>query len=183
MADSERYTWPSYSKPRSSTLTATWRPLNSRVSTVPGLSARLFCVALGRSLGAVAARLRRPAPGNHFEGGSDSSSRLWAPTLGRVPRISRLLALAFYMDDLCRRGEVADYADLARLAMVTRARMTQIMSLLLLAPDIQEEILYLPRSAGGRDPIREKAVRPIAAVPDWRKQRDMWKNLKAVIHL
>jgi hypothetical protein len=64
---------------------------------------------------------------------------------------------------------------------VTRARMTQIMSLLLLAPDIQEEILYLPRTAGGCDPIREKAVRPIAAVPDWRLQRDMWRDVKAMI--
>jgi hypothetical protein len=101
------------------------------------------------------------------------------PTLGRVPRLSRLLALALHMEDLCQRGEAADYADLARLAMMTRARMTQIMSLLLLAPDIQEEILYLPRTAGGRDPIREKAVRPIAAVPDWRKQRVMWREVRA----
>jgi len=101
------------------------------------------------------------------------------PTLGSVPRVSRLLALALHMDDLRRQGEVADYAELARLAMVTRARMTQIMSLLLLAPDIQEEILFLPRSQGGLDPIREKAVRPIAAVPDWRKQRVMWRGLKA----
>jgi hypothetical protein len=100
------------------------------------------------------------------------------PTLGSVPRVSRLLALALHMDDLRRRGEVTDYAELARLAMVTRARMTQIMSLLLLAPDIQEEILFLPRSGGGRDPIREKAVRPIASVPDWRKQRVMWRDLK-----
>ena len=101
------------------------------------------------------------------------------PTLGSVPRVSRLLALALHMDDLRRQGEVTDYAELARLAMVTRARMTQIMSLLLLAPDIQEEILFLPRSDGGLDPIREKAVRPIASVPDWRKQRAMWRDLKA----
>jgi hypothetical protein len=101
------------------------------------------------------------------------------PTLGSVPRVSRLLALALHMDDLRRQGEVTDYAELARLAMVTRARMTQIMSLLLLAPDIQEEILFLPRSDGGLDPIREKAVRPIASVPDWRKQRVMWRDLKA----
>ena len=101
------------------------------------------------------------------------------PTLGSVPRVAWLLALALHMDDLRRRGEVTDYAELARLAMVTRARMTQVMSLLLLAPDIQEEILFLPRSGGGRDPIREKAVRPIASVPDWRKQRVMWRDLKA----
>ena len=57
--------------------------------------------------------------------------------------------------------------------------MTQIMSLLLLAPDIQEEILYLPRVEGSRTSIAEKMVRPIAAVPDWRKQRVMWRALKA----
>jgi hypothetical protein len=109
--------------------------------------------------------------------GTEESS----PTRGSVPRVSRLLALALHMDDLCRRGEVTDYAELARLAMVTRARMTQIMSLVLLAPDIQEEILFLPRSDSVRNPIQEKAVRPIAVVPDWRKQRVMWHDLKTTI--
>jgi hypothetical protein len=97
--------------------------------------------------------------------------------LGRVPRVSRLMALAIHMDDLVRRGEVANYADLARLAHVSRARITQIMNLLHLAPDIQEAILNLPDSRGGRDPIREKMVRPISSVPDWRKQRAMWRDL------
>jgi hypothetical protein len=59
------------------------------------------------------------------------------PTLGRVPRVSRVMALAIHMADLRHQGEVADYAELARLALVSRARMTQIMSLVLLAPDIQ----------------------------------------------
>ena len=43
------------------------------------------------------------------------------PTLGKVPRLARLLALALHMEDLCRRGEVADFAELARLTMVTPA--------------------------------------------------------------
>jgi hypothetical protein len=55
-----------------------------------------------------------------------------------------------------------DQADLARLGNVSRARVTQIMNLLQLAPDIQEAILFLPRTVKGRDPIREKHVRPIA---------------------
>lgn len=101
------------------------------------------------------------------------------PALGSVPRVSRVMALAIHMADLHRQGEVTDYAELARLALVTRARMTQIMSLILLAPDIQEEILYLPRVDGSRDSVGEKMVRPIAAVPDWRKQRVMWRALKA----
>ena len=67
------------------------------------------------------------------------------------------------------QGEVTDYADLARLAHVSRARITQIMSLLLLAPDIQEAILFLPRTDGRGAPVRERHVCPIVAVLDWRK--------------
>jgi len=96
---------------------------------------------------------------------------------GNVPRISRLMALALRLERLVKDGEVADYADLSRLAHVTRARITQIMNLLNLAPDIQEAILFLPRTTRGRDPIRERHLRPIAAVIDWRKQRRMWKRL------
>ena len=98
---------------------------------------------------------------------------------GSVPRISRLMALALRLQRLVQSGEVADYADLARLGHVSRARVTQIMNLLNLAPDIQEELLFLPRTLKGRDPIRERHLRPIAAVLDWRKQRRMWKQLLA----
>jgi len=99
------------------------------------------------------------------------------PDRGHVPRVSRLLALAIHMDTLVRAGEVADYAELARLAHVSRARITQIMNLLHLTPDLQTEILFLPSSHGERDPIGEKQVRPIAAIPDWRKQRALWGEL------
>jgi len=54
-------------------------------------------------------------------------------------------------------------------------RLTQIMDLLNLAPDRQEEIRFLPRTQGGRDPISERDLRPIAAVTDWRKQRKTWR--------
>ncbi len=96
---------------------------------------------------------------------------------GTVPRIARLMALALRFDRLIKAGEIADQAELARLGHVTRARVTQIMNLLNLAPDIQEDILFLPRTTRGRDPIRENMVRPIAAEPDWRKQRRLWKCL------
>jgi len=96
---------------------------------------------------------------------------------GRLPRVVRIVALAIRLDALVREGVVADYADVARLGHVTRARVTQIMNLLHLAPDIQEAILFLPEITDGRDPIREGAVRSIAAVFDWRKQRRMWKAL------
>jgi hypothetical protein len=96
---------------------------------------------------------------------------------GNVPRVSRLMALAIRFDRLIKAGEIRDQAEIARLGQVTRARVTQIMNLLLLAPDIQEEILFLPRTQHGRDPIREIMVRPIAAVPGWREQRRMWQRL------
>jgi len=98
---------------------------------------------------------------------------------GTVPRISRLMALAIRLERLLREGAVTDYADIARLGHVTRARVSQIMNLLNLAPDIQEDILFLPITPRGRDPIREIHVRPIAAVLDWRKQRKMWQEIRA----
>ena len=100
-----------------------------------------------------------------------------ATPLGTVPRISRMMALAIRFDRLIKAGEVTDQADLARMGNVSRARVTQIMNLLQLAPEIQEAILFLPRTQKGRDPIREIMVRPIAAEPDWRKQRRLWKCL------
>ncbi len=87
------------------------------------------------------------------------------------------MALAIRFDGLVRGGEVRDYADLARLGYVTRARITQIMNLLNLAPDIQEEILFLPRTTTGRDRVKERDVRPIAATPHWHRQRRMWTKL------
>jgi hypothetical protein len=93
---------------------------------------------------------------------------------GRVPRVSRLLALAIRFEKLLRAGEVSGYAELARLGHVTPARVSQVMSLLYLAPDIQEVVLFLPRTTRGRAPLRLRDLLPIAAVPDWRKQRRMW---------
>jgi len=102
-----------------------------------------------------------------------------APILtGRVPRIARLMALAIHCDDLVRRGVVRDQAQLARLGHVSRARISQILGLVCLAPDIQQEVLFLPRTERGRDPIRERHLRPLTAVLDWPTQRRMWAKLK-----
>ncbi len=98
---------------------------------------------------------------------------------GRVPRLSRLMALAIRFDKLIASGEIRHQTEVAHLGQVTRARVTQIMNLLHLAPDIQEQILFLPLTERGRDPIREIMVRQIAAIPDWRKQRRFWRELLA----
>jgi hypothetical protein len=98
---------------------------------------------------------------------------------GRVPRVSRLLALALRLDELVRTGVIADYATLAGLAHVSRARVTQITNLLVLAPDIQETLLFLPRTERGRDPIHLRQLQPLAAVLDWGQQRSLWHTLQA----
>jgi hypothetical protein len=95
---------------------------------------------------------------------------------GRVPRVSRLMALAIRFDNLVRLGEVADFAEIAELGHVTRARVSQIVNLLNLAPDIQEELLFLPRVVGTRDAISEREIRAIAGVPDWVRQRELWRG-------
>ena len=97
--------------------------------------------------------------------------------IGRVPRLARLMALAIRFEGLLRRGEVKDYAELARVGHVTRARVTQIMNLLNLAPDIQEAILFLPLTEAGHDRLKEWQVRPIAAAPLWATQRRKWKQI------
>jgi hypothetical protein len=96
---------------------------------------------------------------------------------GRVPRVARWMALALHFEQLLREGHVASYAALAHLGHVSRARVTQIMNLLSLAPDIQEAILFLPRTQRGRDPVILRDLQPIAAVLDWHRQREMWRAL------
>ena len=102
-----------------------------------------------------------------------------APALppGRVPRVARLMALALRFDALVRSGEIDSYNELACLGHVTRARVSQIMNLLCLAPDLQEALLFLPLTQRGRDPIILADLMPIAACYDWRKQRRLWRKL------
>ena len=102
-------------------------------------------------------------------------SPLEQATAPRIPRITRLMALAIKFQNMVDRGEVRDYADLARLGYVSRARLTQIMNLLLLAPDIQEQLL-LPESTTAN--VCEPHLRRIADVEDWTEQRSRWASLR-----
>ena len=103
------------------------------------------------------------------------------PALGRVPRIARLMALALRFDEYLRAGQVVNHAALAELGHVSRARISQIMNLVHLAPDIQEAVLLLPRTLQGRDPIHLRQLQPIAAILAWQKQRRLWRSLGAVV--
>jgi len=96
---------------------------------------------------------------------------------GRIPRITRMMALAIRIDMLIRDGAIVDYADVARLGHVSRARVTQIMSLMRLAPDIQEAILFLEEVKEGSDPMSERMIRSISERMDWSEQRKIWRRL------
>ena len=99
--------------------------------------------------------------------------------LGRVPRVARLLALALRLEQLVQSGVIANYAELARLGHVSRARVTQILNLRLLAPDLQEAVLFLPRTVRGHDPIHLRQLQRVAAELDWEQQRRLWQALLA----
>ena len=89
------------------------------------------------------------------------------------------MALALRFEQRLRGGEVASYAELARLGRVSCARISQILNLLQLAPEIQEQLLFLGRNGRGRDPIHLARLQPIAAKLDWGKQRRLWRELLA----
>ena len=95
------------------------------------------------------------------------------PTPGRLPRITKMMALAIRLDHLIKSGKVKDQAELARAGQVSRARLTQIMTMLQLAPDIQEHLLFLPRS-DCQDKIIEREIRSLARCFDWNTQRKNW---------
>ena len=89
-----------------------------------------------------AVNFRSAAKGRlHLVVGSAPSPESRPP--GRVPRVARLLALALRFEQQVRSGEMESYRALADLGHVTRARISQIMNLVNVAPDIQEAILFL----------------------------------------
>jgi len=96
----------------------------------------------------------------------------------RLPRITRLLALALKFEEMIRSGVVGNYTVMAELGQVSRSRVTQVTNLLNLAPDIQEEILFLPSQETERPRISELSVRKLSAILDWGEQRAQWRRLR-----
>jgi hypothetical protein len=91
----------------------------------------------------------------------------------KLPRVARLRALAIKLDELIGKGVVRDYAAIARLGLVTRARVTQIMNLLNLAPDIQEHLLFLD---GRGAPVAERNLRRLTGIVLWEDPRRTWSE-------
>ena len=106
------------------------------------------------------------------------AARVTLAQSGRVPRIAKLVALASRMQSMIDSGEVDSFQQLAELGRISQPRMTQIVSLLNLAPDIQEELLYLPEVIQGKATIHERLLRPLTTQADWKVQRRMWARIK-----
>ena len=90
-----------------------------------------------------------------------------------ISRIARLMALAIRFERLIRDEAFQNYAELAHLGNITRARMTQITKLLQLAPDLQEQLLFLPPLKG----LNERNLRAVVQQLDWSKQRPIFKQI------
>ena len=88
------------------------------------------------------------------------------------------MAMAIHCHELLRTGQTTNQSELARYANITPARLTQILTLLNLAPDIQEDILFLLRTMEGRGEIQEKHVLRIAMELDWHNQREIWSKVQ-----
>jgi hypothetical protein len=89
------------------------------------------------------------------------------------------MAISIQFDRMLRSGEAKDTLHLAEMHSISSPRVTQIMNLSLLAPDIQETLLCLPREFVGRSEINEKMLRPLTSEVDWDRQRDIWRMLQA----
>jgi hypothetical protein len=119
---------------------------------------------------------RRQRAARQEENGSSSSAPESLPP--RIPRLALLMALAWHIEGLVRSGAISNYAAAARLGHVSRARLSQIVSLLNLAPDLQEQLLFLARPGRGRAPMALRHVLTVAAALDWHEQRRRWRRIQ-----
>lgn len=91
----------------------------------------------------------------------------------RPAKVARMLALAHHIRWAIERGDVPDAATVARRLGLTRARVSQLLDLCLLAPDVQEAILAL-EAVDGAEPMAERALREVVREVGWEGQRGVW---------
>lgn len=88
-------------------------------------------------------------------------------------RVARMLALAHHVERLVEAGELQSVAAASRALGLTRARLTQVMQLLLLATEIQERILTAELSTS------ERSLRCVVREPTWDTQLETGRCLRA----
>ena len=84
--------------------------------------------------------------------------------------IARRLALAHHVEALIANGELAGLADAAKRLGLTRARMTQIADMTLLAPEIQSAI------ALGEVSPNDRQLRAVLRHPIWIEQQRVFER-------
>jgi hypothetical protein len=87
------------------------------------------------------------------------------------------MALACQVEESVRSGALGSYAEAAKLGRVSRSRVSQILSLLNLAPDLQEQLLFLEHPSRSRPTLVLRRVLTVAAGLDWNEQRRRWRQL------
>ena len=147
----------------------------------PEVYFRIVHLAQNAQSGAIVATYREQTveialgPKGAFENGNIGALRLRAPPsqvvsstppdkpakVPKTPRVVELLRKAIEWKALLESGQIATQAEIACQEGITRARVTQVMGLLRLAPEIREKILSLPDTFH-RPPITERMLRPIA---------------------
>ena len=104
-----------------------------------------------------------------FDKAAPPASSARAPARPRDPAgpscAARNLALAHHLEDLIERGLIADYTAAAQTLGVSQPHLSNLMGLLLLAPDIQAAILLSEMEFG------DKELRALARVADWDEQK------------
>jgi hypothetical protein len=98
---------------------------------------------------------------DHVKGRREKPGHIAAETSSLFHQVQRAIV----------RGELADQAEAARRVELTRARLTQLLDLTLLAPDIPERVLGL-RAVAEVERASERSLRPVAAVTSWEEQRE-----------
>lgn len=91
----------------------------------------------------------------------------------RPARAAVMVALAHKIQAAIDGGVVRDRAEVARRLGFTRARITHILDLTLLAPDLQEQVLEF-HAVDGVEPLSERSLRAVARVASWEEQRQRW---------
>ncbi|ACY13701.1 hypothetical protein [Haliangium ochraceum] len=99
------------------------------------------------------------------------------PPTRRPARVAQMLAFAHRVEAEVERGEFPSRSAAARHYGMTTGRITQIMSLLWLAPDVQEGVLFL-EVIDGCEPVSGQALEKIARIADWGEQRRGWGEVR-----
>ena len=99
------------------------------------------------------------------------------PNTGSIPRVKRLLALAYHYDKTVVENPYVSQNKLASLLPITRVRLTQILNLNFLSNHIKNEIMDMPNTFKGKDRISTKIVVKISQELDWNVQNEMWEKL------